>query len=214
MVCVICQESVAKAATAPSPAVSALGCGHTFHGKCIEEWFRSSERCECPMCHRVHYGKPIALFIELDDGSAAKPKRRRRRRGKNKTSTSQAESAGDQSPLCVGDNPNYAELLIDSFGGLLVSENSYDQWRIRELEEDVEDLKLQKEWLIASQEKELKAQQEKMQSEKDTLQREINRLNRLSTAHTTHIASLQKALEREKSYNQPRTAYIGAFGVY
>ncbi|KAJ2493544.1 hypothetical protein IWW37_000410 [Coemansia sp. RSA 2050] len=90
MVCAICHESFLKplsrrstpahasASSAASHAQrpAALGCGHTFHKSCIEDWFASSRMQRCPQCKVLHSGSPTVLFIDIDeedydDGRAA-----------------------------------------------------------------------------------------------------------------------------------------------
>ncbi|KAJ2769881.1 hypothetical protein IWQ56_002381 [Coemansia nantahalensis] len=206
MVCVICQDSVVRAAAGQSPAVSALVCGHTFHGSCIKEWFRTSARSECPMCTRVHYGQPISLYLELDNDSA--PKRPRRRRKKKGTANQSGSGSGArQPPLEVADDLSYAELLT-GFGGLSMYGYGDQTYEIQELEERVEDLETELATQASDYEERLRRQKDKMQDEKDALQderdaleREVNRLYRLSDAHVSHISSLQRALERERCGN-------------
>ncbi|KAJ2892632.1 hypothetical protein IWW38_003146 [Coemansia aciculifera] len=105
MVCSICQESFFKAtpksarrtthgSSSNSAAATAarnghrpaaLGCGHTFHKKCIDAWFVSSSAQLCPQCKVAHVGPVTILFIELDEEDIAaskggeKSKKRERR---------------------------------------------------------------------------------------------------------------------------------------
>ncbi|KAJ1907186.1 hypothetical protein GGI09_003980 [Coemansia sp. S100] len=91
MVCSICQESFFKAppkrgrargstssAARNEHRPAALGCGHTFHKKCINAWFVSSGAQLCPQCKVAHTGPATVLFIDLDDedfeASKGKPK--------------------------------------------------------------------------------------------------------------------------------------------
>ncbi|KAJ2062861.1 hypothetical protein GGI17_002146 [Coemansia sp. S146] len=80
MVCPICHEPYFKtlprdattrgsasstAGTAQRPV--ALGCGHTYHKNCIEDWFESSSMQRCPQCKVHHSGPPTVLFIDVDE---------------------------------------------------------------------------------------------------------------------------------------------------
>ncbi|KAJ2743245.1 hypothetical protein GGI20_003903 [Coemansia sp. BCRC 34301] len=51
--------------TAHRPA--ALGCGHTFHEECIEEWFKCDHTRRCPQCKAVHASKVTVLYIDIDE---------------------------------------------------------------------------------------------------------------------------------------------------
>ncbi|KAJ2807233.1 E3 ubiquitin-protein ligase znrf4 [Coemansia helicoidea] len=207
MVCVVCQECVVKAADGPSPTVSALGCGHTFHCKCISDWFSASSRSECPVCTRVHYGKPISLYLELDDDSAASPNR----------------EGGCQPLLQAAGNAGYEELLIDKFGELLTSGSDDQAHAIRRLEDRVDDLELELATQVSGFEERLRLQREMMQGEmdalrsekvalqcekdtlqgeKDALQSEVDslRLVILSDERELSTASLPRALGRKRNW--------------
>ncbi|KAJ2899452.1 hypothetical protein GGI21_000123 [Coemansia aciculifera] len=76
MTCSICHEpyfqycargSTSSAAADKVQRPAALGCGHTFHKNCVEDWFRSSCMQRCPQCKVVHVGPVTVLFIDIDD---------------------------------------------------------------------------------------------------------------------------------------------------
>ncbi|KAJ2697488.1 hypothetical protein H4218_003916 [Coemansia sp. IMI 209128] len=81
MVCAICHESYLKSSSrrstptrAPTSSAAshaqrpaALGCGHTFHKSCIEDWFESSRMQRCPQCKVLHTGSPTVLYIDIDE---------------------------------------------------------------------------------------------------------------------------------------------------
>ena len=45
--CCICTDGYE-----PREYVRRLDCGHVFHGRCVDQWFRSSDCVGCPVCRR------------------------------------------------------------------------------------------------------------------------------------------------------------------
>ncbi|KAJ1901042.1 hypothetical protein LPJ66_001051 [Kickxella alabastrina] len=84
MVCTICHDPLLCADTTSgtesavrTPSENrpvALGCGHTYHKVCIETWINGSSMAYCPVCHKLHIGQVLSLFIDPEDVQvSAKP---------------------------------------------------------------------------------------------------------------------------------------------
>ncbi|KAJ2607208.1 hypothetical protein H4S08_004905 [Coemansia sp. RSA 1365] len=232
MVCIICYESIFKAATSGSIPVrgrvdnppAALGCGHAFHKQCIEEWFRSSERSACPTCHKVHYGTVLKLFIDIDENditpeplrgqtaansSSSRGGRKKQTakrgggqsaRGRGGSSTSRRDADNDIDDLYVhlGDlsisqGPEIAFMSAYGYSSLLQEELDSANSQLEDLGDIIKSLEMELQTKKESYEEQLSLQENRYTAE-------IRELNRLSIAHRTHIASLQRALETKKNY--------------
>ncbi|KAJ2455089.1 hypothetical protein EV183_001018 [Coemansia sp. RSA 2336] len=69
MLCLICLDSILCTQDADGQALhpATLHCGHLFHKECINEWFVTACRLNCPICHKVQYTEPIALFMDAEE---------------------------------------------------------------------------------------------------------------------------------------------------
>ncbi|KAJ2078499.1 hypothetical protein H4R24_004440 [Coemansia sp. RSA 988] len=228
MVCIICYESIFKAPASNSVSArgannppAALGCGHTFHKQCIQEWFGTSERSACPTCHKLHNGPVLKLFIDIDENDiTAEParsqtaassncggrKKQTARRGGGQSSRGRGGSSrgrdGDNviddlyahlGDLSISQGPEIAFMSAYGYSTYLQDELDNANECIEGLSDTIKDLKNELQTQKDSHREEL-AQKDSRYTE------EIVRMRRLSVAHRTHIASLQRALEARKQY--------------
>ncbi|KAJ2156296.1 hypothetical protein GGF46_005282 [Coemansia sp. RSA 552] len=189
MVCIICYESMFKAPPGRRPRdrssdttrPCALSCGHAFHRDCIQEWFSTSERNECPMCHKQHRGALLALFIEADEAEAPETRR------ENRPSPSAVASAD-------------VEDLYVQLGGLSLADDmafmsAYGHSMY--LQEEMNAMENENQRLESNLDNRTR-ENRNLKDKNMWLMAEVDRLKRLSEAHKTHIASLQRNLEDKK----------------
>ena len=58
--CCICTDGYE-----PREYVRRLDCGHIFHGRCVDQWFRQSDRVSCPVCRRDFTREALAPRLRM-----------------------------------------------------------------------------------------------------------------------------------------------------
>ncbi|KAJ2238043.1 hypothetical protein H4R99_000594 [Coemansia sp. RSA 1722] len=200
MVCIICHESVlvpnsssANSVTSRDDHPAALSCGHTFHKLCIEQWLSISHAAGCPICHKMHTGSVITLYIEVEDAQLPA-----------------VTSTVNGTRVCRRRKPRDVEHLIGEFESLVLQSDvelavAVHEEQIRSLQESLSEAE---EKLAAAKERNhamedrLIDNEEQLQIEKSvnaSLRDEIIRLTGMHKRHVSKIGALQKALHQTKA---------------
>ncbi|KAJ2695415.1 hypothetical protein GGH99_000144 [Coemansia sp. RSA 1285] len=201
---------------------AALNCGHVFHKNCINRWFSTNGNRPCPLCHNEHYGPVLCLFIDADDGNnstsnnnnnngASDSNGRNNNNNNNgnnnrQKATSKKLSQAKKSAVTIDDIDRLCE-CFDELGMDVPEQESYmsmDEY----FQELLDELVFSSAQLVSRHEERSRTLSDRIDELEDDLAHanengdyqmsEIARLNKLSDAHRTHIASLQNALERRK----------------
>ncbi|KAJ2759762.1 hypothetical protein H4S06_002070 [Coemansia sp. BCRC 34490] len=205
---------------------AALNCGHVFHKNCINRWFSTNRNRPCPLCHNEHYGPVLCLFIDADDGNnstsnnnsnnGASGSNGRNNNNNNNNNgngnnnrqkaTSKKLSQAKKSAVTIDDIDRLCE-CFDELGMDAPEQESYmslDEY----FQELLDELVFSSAQLVSRHEERSRTLSDRIDELEDDLAHanengdyqmsEIARLNKLSDAHRTHIASLQNALERRK----------------
>ncbi|KAJ2455087.1 hypothetical protein EV183_001016 [Coemansia sp. RSA 2336] len=230
MVCTVCHESQFSAPTPPrgrganrrgQPSSTnhpvALQCGHVFHRPCIQGWFTSSSRSECPLCHRTQTGPLLTLYVDegTAESQASGNKSNGNKQGGKQTARKTTGSSNDMDDM-------YMQMLMldvadDGFermslcGNMMYYQQEVEdlketneslEWANESLEEKLSDLGDVVETLTSDLEEANRLKETAVGEERaraDRLQAEVYRLTRVSEAHKRHIRSLQVHLEDKKA---------------
>ncbi|KAJ2060385.1 hypothetical protein GGI17_003758 [Coemansia sp. S146] len=217
MVCSICQESYFKAAAGPSGGrrptnataggstahrPAALGCGHTFHKQCIEQWFENNYSKSCPQCKVSHRGPVTILYIDMDEEDYEASKKSKVRFSSNRSDDEMKQLA--QKMLSMNIQDKSAEYYM--IGSLIaqIAElkqgNSLSQRHKTELAEAR--LKAENERKRADKAEDalddLKVDFANKESSLVYYRNEVHRLNVLSDRHRDHINALNRNVEARK----------------
>ncbi|KAJ2650087.1 hypothetical protein IWW40_002633 [Coemansia sp. RSA 1250] len=219
MVCTVCHEFQFSAPTQPRGKGKshcgksndtnnhpvALQCGHVFHRACIQEWFSSSERSECPLCHKTQAGPLLTLYV---DEGIAEPQANGSKNNDKQPARKTTEGCSDNMDelymqMLMLDFENSSMQETAMYGELMFYQQQLESLEKTNetLEEDLSDMRAIAESLNSDLEEANRLKEEAVSAERaraDRLQAEVNRLTRVSGAHKRHIRSLQLLLEEKK----------------
>ncbi|KAJ2308756.1 hypothetical protein IWW55_000259 [Coemansia sp. RSA 2706] len=197
MTCIICQESLFRQPESAEPGAddsgtaasttypAALGCGHVFHEKCIHDWHASSGRTTCPTCQQPHTGPMLRLHISVDEDydQAAS--------ALSALNLSMEDPTADDSSLRGQQNRQQqaqsSEMDVTTAYGLSMV-----------YQKEIEDLIEEKD-VLRERIEELEVMVALEQSYTQTVQSEVDSLEKRAQAHRQHISSLQRHLNAKKA---------------
>ncbi|KAJ1947217.1 hypothetical protein GGF37_000605 [Kickxella alabastrina] len=187
---------------------AALGCGHTYHKVCIETWFNGSSTEYCPVCHKLHIGQVLSLFIDPEDVQvSAKPQQQPAVASSSRSNTNSGIVGGAQ---MIHTRRQFSRNNTSSYGGL---DAVFEEMSLNKHQPTADSYNGDYSYIMAvqldqidvlnSENAELEREMEELREELyDNLYEKDRHMSRMADNHRMDIDAMDALLNIEKAKNE------------